>query len=587
MTGVDALRDELTKAARDLGAPEDAEPALERPRDPAFGDWATNFAMVLARPLKRKPREVAQGLLDLMDLKRAGVKSAEIAGPGFINFRLDQALQAQGVGGVIAANERYGRAETGGSQRVNVEFVSANPTGPLHVGHGRQAALGDAISALLSWTGWDVSREFYYNDAGVQIENLAVSTWLRAAQHCGVDVDIPKFAYQGEYIREIAARFLQGEHGADAQSRLHQGTAQFASIVRELEDAGDDEKRAAAIRARAIATLDRGLLDRFRTFAVAELRKEQDLDLQAFGVRFDTYYLESSLYSDGKVDETVAMLGERGMTFEQDGALWLRTTGFGDDKDRVMRKRDGTYTYFVPDVAYHVTKWRRGFRRAIDVQGADHHSTVTRVRAGLQALGLGIPEGYPEYVLHQMVTVMRGGAEVKISKRAGSYVTVRDLIDWVGRDAVRYFFLMRKGDSQLAFDVDLAVKQSDENPVYYVQMAHARVCGIFRVGEIDREAYTADGVALDVLVEPEEQELIKSLLDFPAVVQGAAESLEPHRLVSYLWETARLTHLWYHKHHVHGEPEQISRARLALARAAQIVLRNGLTILGISAPERM
>ncbi|HKG94680.1 MAG TPA: arginine--tRNA ligase [Gemmatimonadaceae bacterium] len=587
MSGVDALRDELRKAARAIGAPEDAEPVLERPRDPSFGDWATNFAMVLARPLKKKPRDVAQALIDGMELRRGGVETAEIAGPGFINFRLDQGLQAQGVAAVLAANERYGRADSGGGQPVNVEFVSANPTGPLHVGHGRQAALGDAISALLSWCGWDVSREFYYNDAGVQIENLAVSTLLRAAQHCGVDVSLPTFAYQGEYIREIAARFLQRGDSVGDHEALRDGARAFAAVAAELESAGDDERAAAAVRARAIATLDRGLLDRLRTFAVAELRKEQDLDLQAFGVRFDTYYLESSLYGDGKVDETVAMLGEQGMTFEQDGALWLRTTAFGDDKDRVMRKRDGSYTYFVPDVAYHVTKWRRGFRRAIDVQGSDHHSTVTRVRAGLQALGIGIPEGYPEYVLHQMVTVMRGGAEVKISKRAGSYVTVRDLIDWVGRDAVRYFFLMRKGDSQLAFDVDLAVKQSEENPVYYVQMAHARMCGIFRVGGIDREAYTADGVALDVLAEPEEQELIKSLLDFPAVVAGAAEALEPHRLVSYLWETARLTHLWYHKHHVLGEPDEISRARLALARAAQIVLRNGLTILGISAPERM
>ena len=304
-------------------------------------------------------------------------------------------------------------------------------------------------------------------------------------------------------------------------------------------------------------------------------------------MRFDTYYLESSLYTDGKVEATVAALARAGVTFESEGALWLRTTDFGDDKDRVMRKRDGSYTYFVPDVAYHVTKWERGFRRAVNVQGADHHSTVTRVRAGLQALGVGIPQGYPEYVLHQMVTVMKGGVEMKISKRAGAYVTVRDLVEEVGRDAVRYFFLMRKSDSQLVFDVDLALSQSEENPIYYIQMAHARMCGIFRVGAVDAAAVTGDGVDWGVLAEPAEQELIKALLDFPALVAAAAEALEPHRLATYLLETARLTHLWYHKHHVLNEPEPIMRARLVLARAAQVVLRNGLAVLGITAPERM
>jgi len=324
-----------------------------------------------------------------------------------------------------------------------------------------------------------------------------------------------------------------------------------------------------------------------REFAVRELRKEQDLDLQAFGVRFDHYFLESSLYTDGMVDDTVRLLGSSGKTYESEGALWLRTTEFGDDKDRVMRKRDGTYTYFLPDVAYHVTKWKRGFRRAIDVQGADHHSTVTRVRAGLQALDMGVTTDYPEYVLHQMVTVMKHGEEVKISKRAGSYVTVRDLVNEVGRDAVRYFFLMRKSDSQLIFNVDLAASQSEENPVYYIQMAHARMCGIFRVGGIDPASVTGEGVRFEVLSEPEEQELIKALLDFPGLVESAAETLEPHRIATYLLETARLAHLWYHKHHVLEQSEDVTRARLALARGAQIVLRNGLQVLGVSAPERM
>jgi arginyl-tRNA synthetase len=544
MTSAERIRAELIAAARELGADESVDPVIERPRESSHGDWATNLAMTLAKPLRKRPQEIAGLLRDRMRLAEAGVERIDIAGPGFMNFWLDPAVISSSVKEIIAANENFGRGNEGHGQQVNVEFVSANPTGPLHVGHGRQAALGDAISTLLEWNGWNVSREFYYNDAGVQIENLAnsVKAWLESMD--GKELAIPEGGYHGEYIREIAERYAQANNG-----------------VRDI--------------------------DKIREFAVAALRAEQDLDLQAFGVKFDKYFLESSLYTDGKVDETVKGLESAGMTYEADGAMWLKTSQFGDDKDRVMRKRDGTYTYFLPDVAYHVTKWQRGFHRAIDVQGADHHSTTTRVRAGLQALDIGIAKGYPEYVLHQMVTVMKSGEEVKISKRAGSYVTVRDLINEVGRDAVRFFFLMRKSDSQLIFDIDVAVKQSEENPVYYVQMAHARMCGIFRVGEIDRESFSVDGVDLGVLREPEEQELIKSLADFPKVVAGAAESLEPHRITTYLTETARLAHLWYHKHHVLGEPDDIMKARLALARATQIVLRNALGILGITAPERM
>ena len=544
MTVADRIRAELRRAALALGAPEDSEPIIERPRDPAHGDLATNLAMTLARSLRKKPVEIAESLRAAMDLKSAGVDSVEVAPPGFLNFRINPGVIASALENVLSANEQYGRSDAGSGQAVNVEFVSANPTGPLHVGHGRQAALGDSLATLLEWTGWNVTREFYYNDAGAQIENLARSVIARIVELRGGAFQLPEGGYAGEYIRELAERYVAE----------HPGDPEFASV---------------------------------KAFAVRELRKEQDLDLQAFGVKFDVYFLESSLYTEGKVVETVEQLAAAGKTFESEGALWLRTTEFGDDKDRVMRKGDGTYTYFLPDVAYHVTKWQRGFRRAIDVQGADHHSTTTRVRAGLQALGLGIPAGYPEYVLHQMVTVMRGGEEVKISKRAGSYVTVRDLITEVGRDAVRYFFLMRKSDSQLEFDIDLALSQSEENPVYYIQMGHARMCGIFRVGEIDRESFDWKGVDLAVLAEPEEQELIKALADFPALVSGAAQSLEPHRVTSYLLDTARLAHLWYHKHHVLGQPEPVMRARLALARSAQIVLRNGLAILGITAPERL
>ena len=548
--GVDALKAELARAARTLGAPDDVAPLLERPRDPAFGDWATNAAMVLAKQLGQKPRDLAQRLIDTIDMRAAGLAAAEIAGPGFINFRLDAGTVSRGIAALIDAGADYGRSNAGNGRPVVVEFVSANPTGPLHVGHGRQAALGDAISSLLEWTGWRVSREFYYNDSGVQIENLALSTQARVRELAGQPLDIPEGGYHGAYIAEIAQRYV-AEHPRDAR--------------------GED-------------------LDALRRFAVQELRKEQDLDMQAFGVQFATYYLESSLYTDGRVERTVAALRANGHTYDKDGALFLRTTDYGDDQDRVMRKsaeKGGTFTYFVPDVAYHVTKWERGFTRAINVQGADHHSTVTRVRAGLQALGSGIPLGYPEYALHQMVTVMRSGEEVKISKRAGSYVTVRDLIDEVGRDAVRYFFLMRKGDSQLSFDVDLARSQSEENPVYYIQMSHARLASIFRVGGIDPASVQASAVDFSQLSLPEETELMKALLDFPAIVASAADALEPHRVASYLHDTAGRIHLWYHKAHILNEPEPIMHARLLLARAAQQVIRNGLTMLGISAPERM
>jgi arginyl-tRNA synthetase len=550
MSAPDLIRDELTRAARSLGAPEAVEPVLERPRDPAFGEWTTNLAMTLARPLRKKPQEIATQLIALMDLARAGVSEAYVAGPGFINIRLDTGTVAGGLRDIVAADARYGRADIGQGRRVNVEFVSANPTGPLHVGHGRQAALGDAIASLLEWTGWQVSREFYYNDAGAQIANLTRSVQARIVESRTGELAIPEGGYHGDYIREIALDYV-AQHPNDPD--------------------GQDN-------------------DAVRRFAVAALRREQDLDLQAFGVKFDHYFLESSLYTDGKVGSTVEALVASGHTYEQDGALFLRTTGFGDDKDRVMRRsaaRGGDYTYFLPDVAYHVDKWGRGFRRAINVQGADHHSTVTRVRAGLQALGMGIPDGYPEYALHQMVTVMRDGQEVKFSKRAGDMVTVRDLVEWVGRDAVRYFYLMLKPESQLRFDVDLARTQSDENPIYRIQMAHARMCGIFRQGGIDPTTVDVGNVDLAVLDTSEERELAKQLADFPSLVAGAAESLEPHRIAAYLLETAGLAHKWYHERHVLDQPEPLRTARLVLARATQIVLRNALGILGISAPERM
>jgi arginyl-tRNA synthetase len=476
------------------------------------------------------------------------VRKIDVAGPGFINVFLAESQLASVLEAVLGAGDRYGRSGPGQGRPVNVEFVSANPTGPLHVGHGRQAALGDAIAALLEWTGWRVTREFYYNDGGTQILSLARSVQARIQELHGRPATVPEGGYHGEYIREIAERYVAA-HPRDP--------------------AGAD-------------------LDAVRRFAVEELRKEQDADLQAFGVKFDVYFLESSLYTSSKVEDTLRRLVAAGHTYERDGALWLKTTDFGDDKDRVMRKRaekGGDYTYFLPDVAYHVAKWERGFARAINVQGADHHSTVTRVRIGLQALEMGIPPGYPEYMLHQMVTVMQAGAEMKLSKRAGSYMTVRELVDEVGRDAVRYFFLMRRGDSHLVFDVDLAKSQTEENPVFYVQMAHARMSGIFRVAGCAPGAVRTAGVDLAALSQPEETDLLKQLAAFPELVARAAETLEPHRVTGYLEDLARIAHAWYHKYRVLGEPEE--RARLVLAAAVRQVLANGLGLLGISAPDRM
>ena len=543
------IQAELARVAASLGAPPGVPIELETPREKSHGDLASNLAMLLAKPLKTRPRALAERIVADLRLPPGVVSSVEIAGPGFINFRLASDQLAGTLREILAAGPAYGRHAATHPSAANVEFVSANPTGPLHVGHGRQAALGDAIAALLEWTGWTVTREFYYNDSGAQIARLAESVQARIAQLAGLGVEIPEGGYHGEYIREIAERYVAA-HPGDPQGR-------------------DTEA--------------------VRRFAVSELRAEQDRDLQAFGVRFDVYFLESSLYGDRRVEQTVRRWVAAGHTYEQDGALWLRTTEFGDDKDRVVRRsatKGGEYTYFVPDVAYHVTKWERGFARAINVQGSDHHSTVTRVRVGLQALDAGIPAGYPEYVLHQMVTVMKGGEEVRISKRAGSYVTVRDLVDEVGRDAVRYFLLMRKADSHLQFDIDLALKRTEENPVFYVQMAHARMSGIFRNWEA-AQPIAPDWVDAAALADPSEQELIKELGRFPAVVRAAAEALEPQRVTGYLEELARAAHLWYHKCRVLGESAPVERARLALARATQLVLANALGLLGLTAPERM
>jgi len=530
---------------------------IEVPANPDHGDFATNVAMVMARAEKKAPRQIAQALVEVMSRTDDLWQKLEIAGPGFVNFMLKPACWYGVLQDIASHGEQYGRSLVGQGHRVQVEFVSANPTGPLHIGHGRGAAIGDTLCRLLAANGWEVTREFYYNDAGAQISNLALSVQARCL---GIDADDPRWpadGYRGDYIREVARAFLAGE----------------------TVDAGDQHVTASG---------DPQDLDAIRGFAVAYLRREQDRDLAAFDVRFDVFSLESNLYAEGKVDAAVAQLTANGHTYEQDGALWLRTTDFGDDKDRVMRKADGGYTYFVPDVAYHLEKWRRGFERVINEQGADHHSTVTRVRAGLQALDVGIPQGWPDYVLHQMVTVMRSGEEVKISKRAGSYVTLRDLIDEVGRDATRFFFLMRKADSQLVFDIDLAKQQSTDNPVYYVQYAHARVCSINRNAAEQGVALPAAGeVDFNRLCLDEELALAKLLARYPEVVQGAAQHHEPHRIVSFLQELAGQFHSYYNRQRVLVDDLETSRARLYLVNGVRIVLSNALGLLGVTAPEQM
>jgi arginyl-tRNA synthetase len=529
---------------------------LEVPGNPEHGDFATNLALMLARAERKAPRQVAEALVAAMGDGEGLWRKLDIAGPGFINFALAPLAWYRGLTDILRHDRQFGCSAAGAGRRVQVEFVSANPTGPLHIGHGRGAAVGDTLCRLLAAAGWAVTREFYYNDAGAQISNLALSVQARCLGIEPGDPRWPADGYQGEYIRDLARAYLAGER----------------------VDAGDQHVTAVG---------DPHDLEAIRRFAVAYLRREQDQDLNAFDVRFDIYSLESALYTDGKVDSVVRQLIASGHTYELDGALWLRTTAFGDDKDRVMRKADGSYTYFVPDVAYHLDKWQRGFQRVINEQGADHHSTITRVRAGLQALGVGIPAGWPEYVLHQMVTVLRGGEEVKISKRAGSYVTLRDLVEEVGRDATRFFFLMRRSDAQLVFDIDLAKQQGNENPVYYVQYAHARVCSINRNATEQGVALPQPDADWSVLSLDEELALTKLLLRYPEVVAGAAEQLEPHRLVFYLQELAAAFHSYYNRQRVLVDDPAVTRARLLLVNAVRIVLRNALELLGMAAPERM
>jgi arginyl-tRNA synthetase len=546
---IDALRAELSRVAARLGG-DGVEFVLERPRDAEHGDLATNLAMVLARKERANPRKTAERVLQELELSTGLVARTEIAGPGFINFWLARDQLTLALRRILDGGANYGRSKADQPLRVNIEFVSANPTGPLHVGHGRGAALGDGIAALYEWTGHSVSREFYINDAGVQIDRVAQSLWARIQEAAGRQAEIPEGGYFGEYLRENAREVLAREGAAFA-----------------------DLPPAEGVR-------------RCRVLALQIQREEQDRDLADFGVRFDVMSSEQSLYHSGKVDRALALLAEHGLTYESDGALWLRTIQFGDDKDRVLRKSDGTFTYLVPDIAYHIDKHERGFDRAIDVWGADHHGYIPRMRAVLQALGY--PADFFDVALVQLVKVERSGEEVKMSKRSGQFVTLRDLYDEVGVDAARYFFLRTKGETPMVFDIDQALKQSDENPIYYVQMAHARLSGIFRTAERVPESVTGD---LDpaALPAPQDTELLKELVLLPDVVAKAAREREPHRITAYLHELATAVHGWYHHTRAVGAPEgpATEEARLLLARAARVTLANALRLLGISAPDRM
>ena len=555
------LLQSLSQALTELAPQATPAAAFESPKQAAHGDLAITAAMPLARTLKKNPRELAQTLVDRlrpMPAFQRWVGALEIAGPGFINLRLTDAARQSVVSEVLAAGERFGRRPSS-RQRVMVEFVSANPTGPLHVGHGRNAALGDCICNLLETQGHAVHREFYYNDAGVQIQTLAESTQSRLRGLKPGDAQWPESAYNGDYIADIAAAFAE-------RRTVHADDREFTA-------SGDPDD-----------------LDGIRQFAVAYLRHEQDLDLQAFGVHFDHYFLESSLYADGRVEDAVRRIVGAGKTYEEGGALWLRSTEYGDDKDRVMRKSDGSYTYFVPDVAYHIAKFERGFTKVINIQGTDHHGTVARVRAGLQATGTGIPAGYPDYVLYKMITVMKGGQEVKISKRSGDYVTLRDLIDWTSRDAVRFFLVSRKADTEFVFDVDLALRQSDENPVFYVQYAHARICSVLaqyraQGGRTDEASLAA--ADLSRLTAPTEVALMLRLAQFPEMLERAADELAPHDVAFYLRDVAAALHSWYAAERFLVDDAPLALARMALLAATAQVLRNALGVIGVSAPQQM
>lgn len=548
---------------------------IEKPKDLSHGDLACTVAMQCARALKRNPREIAASLVEAMkkdpEFTRL-LSDVQIAGPGFINFRLNAGSKFAVIADILTKKDAYGSSDACRGKRVLLEYVSANPTGPLHLGHARQGALGDVLSRIMATQGYGVTREFYYNDAGVQIDNLTLSVQARAKELQGLakPEDFPENGYHGDYIFEIARDYLKG-------MRI---TAPNQTVIESTGDINDTQA--------------------VRRYAVAFLRNEQDADLKALGVAFDNFYLESSLYTEGRVERAVKAIIDSGYTYEADGALWLKTTDpafadFHDDKDRVMRKKDGHYTYFVPDVAYHLTKFERGFDRAINIQGSDHHGTVARVKIGLQvagpAFGMAIPKTFPEYVLHKMLLVVKDGQEVKMSKRAGTYVTLRDIVDWVGRDAARFFLVSRKSDAEFVFDVDLALSKSEENPVYYLQYAHARICSVLAQAKEKGFAVPtfeeASGADFSVLQSDAAGALAQCLSAYGKTLSIAARDLAPHLVCVYLKELAASFHAFYNAERILVDDARERNARLALLLASRQVLANGLAVLGISAPEHM
>ena len=524
---------------------------LEKPREKAHGDLATNLAMLLTKAAKKPPRVIAESIVAELDFRAAGVERAEVAGPGFINLFMDKSYLRDIVPLAVRQGDAYGRTDTGGGKRVQVEFVSANPTGSLHLGHARGAAVGDALCNILDFAGYRVEREYYINDAGNQIVNLALSIEARYKQALGMDAELPEDGYYGDDVAQFG-RDLAEEKGDSLLSL-------------------SDEERIAF----------------FRQYGLERELDKIKRDLARFRVRFDHWFSETSIYRDGLIEPVLAKLRERGHIYEQDGAVWLRTTPFGDDKDRVLIKNDGSYTYLLPDIAYHLTKYERGFDRLINIWGADHHGYVPRMKAAMEALGED--PGKLTVLISQMVSLYQGGEKVKMSKRTGKAVTMEDLMDEVGVDATRYFFAMRSTDSHLDFDMDLAVSQSNDNPVYYVQYAHARICSVFRqAAEKGAEVpESAEGVDLSPLASEAAYDLLRKIGEFPQEVAEAAEALAPHRVVRYVYELASQFHSFYKAERVLTEDAAETRAKLALFLALKVTFANALRLIGVEAPERM
>lgn len=546
------LKDEIKASVLKAGLAEETQipdVLLELPKEKAHGDYSTNMAMQLARVAKKAPRAIAEAIVENFDKEKGSIEKIEIAGPGFINFYMNNSYLTDLIPNILKAGVSYGEINVGNKEKVQVEFVSANPTGDLHLGHARGAAVGDSLCNVLAKAAYDVSREYYINDAGNQINNLALSVEARYFQALGKDKEMPEDGYHGEDIVGIGKKLAE-EYGD------------------KFVDQSSDER-----------------LSFFREYGLKYEMAKLKTDLEEFRVPFDVWYSETSLYHNGKIDNALAALKEKGHIYEEDGATWFRSTTFGDDKDRVLIKNDGSYTYLTPDLAYHKDKLDRGFIKLINVWGADHHGYIPRMKAAIEALGYG--KDTLEVEIIQLVHLYKNGEKMKMSKRTGKAVTMRDLIEEVGLDAVRYFFAMRSADTHMDFDLDLAVSKSNENPVYYAQYAHARICSMLRQGEEQGLSFE-DNLKLDEISSEKEFDLLKKLGEFPQAVAEAAQKRIPHRITNYIYDLASTLHSFYNAEKVlDPENTEKSRARLGLMKATQVTLQNALTIIGVSAPEKM